>query len=432
MSFDHFLIWFVLILVAGKIGAEASERLNMPAVLGELVAGILVGAGGIGLLARVFPNLATLQVDASNQTLQVLGQLGVVLLLFEAGLDSNLDDLRKLGPAAIWLASAGVIFTAILSFGSCRIGGLSVLTSMFLGGAMASTSVGISARTFSDLAIGDSLEAKTVLGAAVADDVMGLVILGVLTGIVAIGKVSLAAVGLTALAAVLFLVLSLPAGLYLAPKIMRYGNKMKTRAALAVTALVLCFVLAIVAGKAAGLSPIIGAFIAGLILSESEFKEHLQLRIKPLADVFIPVFFVLMGAAMPISSISPGTASGRVALGLALALAVVAIVSKVAAGLSTYFAKVNKLVIGCGMIPRGEVTLIFAAYGLKNHVIGGNLYSAILIVVLLTTFLTPPLLKIALTTMHRGPEGGKKIVENAEATEQLDPVLEATSLSGIV
>lgn len=388
-----------MILAAGKLGAEASERLNLPAVLGELVAGILVG--GIGLLSHSIPQLAPLRIDTSNQTLLMLGQLGVIMLLFEAGLDTNLKDLRKIGLSSVWLASAGVLFTFILTFLACRLFGLPRMACIFLGGAMASTSVGISARTFSDLRMTETLEAKTVLGAAVADDVMGLVILGVITGIVAIGKVSMETVGLTALAAVMFLVLSLPAGLYLAPRVMRFGSKMKTRASLAVTALVLCFVLAIAAGKFAGLSPIIGAFICGLIFSESEHKEHLQQRLKPLADVFIPVFFVLMGAAMPISSISPETPSGRIALVLATVLTIAAIVSKVSAGLSTYFAKANRLVIGCGMVPRGEVTLIFAAYGLKSAVIGGSLYSAILIVVLLTTFLTPPLLKLALIAVGR-------------------------------
>lgn len=400
MTFNHFLLWFVLILVAGKLGAEASERLKLPAVLGELVAGIAIGTGGLGSLVHFYHILAPLQIDASNQTLFMLGELGAVLLLFEAGLDSDLKDLRRLGLSSIWMATAGVLFTFILCYVVCRHTGLPPLTCVFLGGAMASTSVGISARTFSDLRISDTMEAKTVMGAAVADDVMGLVILGVITGLVGMGKVSAISIGLTAIAAVLYLATSLPIGLYVAPRIMSWGNKMQSRAALSVTGLSICLVLSIVAGKAAGLSPIIGAFIAGLILSESEFKVHLQQRLQPLADIFVPFFFVLMGAAMPVTAISPSTHSGRLALELAFMLAAIAITAKVAGGLSIPFGKINRWVVGCGMVPRGEVTLIFAAYGLKNAVIGGNIYSAILIVVLLTTFLTPPLLKMAMSTLR--------------------------------
>jgi Kef-type K+ transport system membrane component KefB len=405
MSFNHFLLWFVLILVAGKVGAEASERLKLPAVLGELIAGIVVGAGGLGALSHLVPAVASLQVNASNETLSILGQLGAVLLLLEAGLDSDVADLKRLGLTAIWTASAGVLFTLVLCYLLCRCRGEPSLTSVFLGGAMASTSVGISARTFSDLKMSGSIEAKTVLGAAVADDVMGLVILGVITGMVAVGSVSVRSVALTGFAAVLFLAMSFPMGLWITPHIMRWVSKMQTRASLAVGGLVLCLILSIVAGKAAGLSPIIGAFVTGLILSESDFKAHLQERLKPLADVFIPVFFVLMGAAMPVTSISPFTHGGRIAIGLALLLTFAAIVSKVGAGLSIPFGKLNRVVVGCGMVPRGEVTLIFAAYGLKNGVIGGNLYSAILIVVLLTTFLTPALLKVAMKTIRDVPNG---------------------------
>jgi Kef-type K+ transport system membrane component KefB len=403
MTFTHFLIWFALILTAGKLGGEVSERMKLPAVLGELVAGIAIGIGGLGTLAHVFPKLAPLAIDPSNQTLTLLGQLGAVMLLFEAGLDSDLGDLRKLGASSVWMASAGVLFSFLFCYIACKMAGLSNLTCTFLGGAMASTSVGISARTFSDLRLSASMEAKTVLGAAVADDVMGLVILGVITGVVAVGSVSLTSVGLTALAAVLFLVLSVPAGLYLAPRLMKWASRMRTRAFVAVSAFALCLVLAIVAGKAAGLSPIIGAFVAGLVLSETDYKEFLQQRLKPLADIFIPVFFVMMGAAMPVTSVSPLTPNGRLTLGLAVALTVLAILAKVVGGLTIPFGKLNRLVVGCGMIPRGEVTLIFAAYGLKNAVIGGNMYSAILLVVLMTTFLTPPLLKVAVSINKKDP-----------------------------
>jgi Kef-type K+ transport system membrane component KefB len=402
MSFNHFLLWFTLILVAGKLGAEASERLKLPAVLGELVAGIVIGVGGIGALAHHFPIAYPLQIDPSNQVLNVFGELGAVLLLFEAGLESDLKDLRRLGLPATWMASAGVIFSFVLCYVLCRAWGMTQLTSVFLGGALASTSVGISARSFSDLKAGHTSEARTVLGAAVADDVIGLVILGVITGIVAAGAVSIKAVGLTALAAILFLVASLPLGLYLAPRILKWGNRMKSRAALSTTGLVLCLILSIISGKAAGLSPIIGAFIAGLILSEMEHKEHMLQRLKPLADVLIPVFFVLMGAAMPITSVSPATASGRAALAMALVLSLVAIVAKIAGGLSIPYSKLNRLVVGIGMVPRGEVALIFAAYGLKSKVIDGGTYSAILIVVLLTTFITPALLKLALGSTKQG------------------------------
>jgi len=171
---------------------------------------------------------------------------------------------------------------------------------------------------------------------------------------------------------------------------------MKTRAALSSAALAFCLVLATAAGMLAGLSPIIGAFAAGLILSQTEHKLHIEQRIKPVADVFIPVFFVLMGASMPILALNPASPAGRSGLVLAAVLVVAAMASKLAAGLSFPFSRVNRLVVGVGMIPRGEVTLIFGAYLVRAGAIGDGLYSSLLLVVMLTTFITPFLLKAAI------------------------------------
>jgi Kef-type K+ transport system membrane component KefB len=397
MSVSQFLISLIVILTSAKIGSEIAERAKLPSVLGELVAGIIVGAGIFAPLSSHVAVLRPFVINSNNSVLELLGQLGAILLLFEVGLDSDIEDLRRLGFLSIWLAIAGATCSFIFVSCTCRTCGLSVSVSAFIAAALTATSVGISVRTFQDLGIARFPEARLVLGGAVADDVLGLVILAVSTGIVATGHISLLSVVEVSSIAVLFLVGSLVIGTFLAPHILKYASLMRSRAPLATVALILCLFLSLLASTLGGLSPIIGAFAAGLVLSQTQHRLHLQQRLRPIASIFVPIFFVIVGAAMPISMLNPFTSVGRSTLGISAAVSLAAIVSKVVAGLLTP-AKVNRLIVGCGMIPRGEVGLVFAAYGVRQHLLTNQLYSIILLVVMLTTFITPSLLKVLVAT----------------------------------
>ena len=411
MPIETFLLELVIILLAAKIGGEIAERLRQPAVLGELIAGIVVGVSVFGHLSAVpgFGPLAQLAVDPNSELLRTLGEVGAILLLFEAGLDSDLEDLKRLGFAALWVAFIGVAFPLILGFVVAHyVLHWSVPTAVFLGAALTATSVGITARTFADLKMSERTESKIVLGAAVADDVLGLIVLAVVSGLYATSggaaggeeHRSIFAVVFYALA---FLVGSLFIGFYAAPFVLRYAARMRTRAALATAAVTFCFFVAAMAHIIGGLAPIVGAFAAGLILARTEHKLHFEQRIKPIADIFIPIFFVLMGAAMPVSAINPLTPEGRTTLILAGSLLIVAVITKIAAGLTLPMRGVSRWLIGVGMIPRGEVGLIFASVGMAKGLVDQEIFTALVLTIMGTTFVTPPILKIVSQRLKNAP-----------------------------
>ena len=406
MTFEHFLVACILVLIAAKIGGEIAERFKQPAVLGELLAGILVGPsvlGHAGFIPLFGPTVARLAIDHNSPILSLLAEVGAVLLLFEAGLDADLEELRRLGLAALWVAVVGVALPFGLGYLVAHQMGLNVTSSVFMGAALTATSVGITARTFTDLKLSNRPESKIVLGAAVADDVLGLVILAIVSGLAggaATGAAASAAAEpakspfVVVISALLFLVGSLVGGFYLAPVILRFAARMRTRAALATVALIMCFSFSALAHIIGGLAPIVGAFAAGLVLAQTKHKLHFEAKLKPVADLFMPFFFVLMGASMPIEQINPATAQGRATLLLGGGLLVVAIFGKVMAGLTIPMKNVSRLLIGVGMVPRGEVGLIFASVGLAKNLITPGLFSAVVLMVMFTTLLTPPFLQI--------------------------------------
>jgi Kef-type K+ transport system membrane component KefB len=264
------------------------------------------------------------------------------------------------------------------------------LVAVFVGATLTATSVGITARVLADLGRLQDAAAKVVLGAAVVDDILGLLILAVVTGIAQSGSVSVASVGPLAGKAVVFLLASIVLGLRLAPTLIRWIGAMRSRGTLIVYSVVFAVGLAAVADLI-GLATIIGAFAAGLVLTTTERREHIEERIKPVADLLVPVFFVTVGMKVQPAILNPFGA--HAALGLALLLSVVAVASKLAAGLVVYRRGVRRWPVAVGMIPRGEVGLIFAGTGLAAGVIAEDLYSALVVAVMLTTFAAPPWLK---------------------------------------
>jgi Kef-type K+ transport system membrane component KefB/predicted amino acid-binding ACT domain protein len=386
------LLHILIVLVAAKVAAEAAERLNVPAVVGEILAGVLIGPSVLGWIG-------------SDDVLRVLGQLGVILLLLEVGLEMDLTELMAVGRASLLVASTGVVVPMALGFALAVAFGQDANTSLFVGAALTATSVGITARVFGDLKALASPEARTVLGAAVADDVMGLVILTVVVRIVSSGTVSVSTVGWVVVVAVAFLVVGGFLGIRLAPPLFGWVDRF-SRAAGTLVALALAFTLGFAkVAQGAKLAPIVGAFVAGVALSRSAQSERIRRELTPLGHVFIPVFFLQIGIDARLSEFARPAV-----LGLAAALLAAAVVGKLVSPLGAIGSPGDKLLIGIGMIPRGEVGLIFATLGLQNSILGQNLYASILLVVLVTTLVTPPLLRWRLLQMTRMPSAVRPVV----------------------
>jgi Na+:H+ antiporter len=371
------LIGLAVVWLAAKIAGEGMVRLGQTAVLGELLAGIVIGAGGLGLVHE-------------TKILHALAELGVILLLFEVGLESDVHELLRAAVQSTVVAVIGVAVPFAVGFGVMRSLGHPTLVAVFVGAALTATSVGITARVLADLGRLQDAAAKIVLGAAVVDDILGLIILAVVSGVAQTGDVSFAQVAWLSAKAVLFLGVAMALGIRLAPVLVRYVGRMKARGTLIVYSVVFAVVLAAIADLI-GLAPIIGSFAAGLILARTERREHLEAQIKPVADLFVPIFFVIIGMKVQPAMLNPFSPEGH--LWLALVLTAAAVISKLVTGLSVYQRGVRKWPVAVGMIPRGEVGLIFAGIGLAQGLLESDLYAAIVVMVMLTTFVAPPWLK---------------------------------------
>jgi Kef-type K+ transport system membrane component KefB len=377
MEFHALLIGLVIILLAAKLGGELMARLGQTAVLGELLAGVVIGPGVLALVRE-------------SDVLHALAELGVLILLFEVGLESDLAKLLKAGPQAVLVALVGVVVPFAAGFGLMHWLGHPGLVAVFVGATLTATSVGVTARVLTDLGQLQDPAAAVVLGAAVVDDILGLLTLAVVTGIAATGRVSPGGIAFLGVKSVVFLVIAVLIALRRAPVLVGLIGRLQARGALVVSAVVFALAAAATA-EWIGLAAIIGAFAAGLILSRTEPHAQIEDRIKPVADVFVPIFFVTVGMKVDLSKLNP-FAEGAL-LGLALALAVVAIGSKLVAGLAVYHPGTRRWPVGVGMVPRGEVGLIFAGAGLAAAVVAPDLYSALVVMVMITTFVAPPWLK---------------------------------------
>jgi Na+:H+ antiporter len=375
---DELLIGLVLVWLAAKLAGEGMERIGQTAVLGELLAGVVIGPGVLGLVHE-------------SAVLYALAELGVLILLFEVGLESNLHELLRAGLQATLVAVVGVVVPFAAGFAVMAWLGFSPLVAVFIGATLTATSVGITARVLADLGRLQDPAAKVVLGAAVVDDILGLIILAVVTGIARSGSVSLATVGLMSAKAVVFLLVAIWAGVRLAPVLIGWIGQLHARGTLIVYSMIFAVALAAVADLI-GLATIIGAFAAGLVLATTERREHIEARIKPVADLLVPVFFVTVGMKVQPAMLSPFAPNAQ--FGMAMVLTVVAIATKLVAGLAVYQTGVRRWPVGVGMVPRGEVGLIFAGAGLAASVIAEDLYAVVVVVVMLTTFAAPPWLKL--------------------------------------
>jgi Kef-type K+ transport system membrane component KefB len=377
MEFRDLLIGLVLVWLAAKMAGEAMERIGQTAVLGELLAGVIIGPGVLGLVHE-------------SQVLHALAELGVLILLFEVGLESDLGELLRAGLQATLVALVGVAVPFGVGYAVMDWLGHPALLAVFVGATFTATSVGITARVLRDLGRLQEAATKVVLGAAVVDDIVGLIILAVVTGVAQTGSVSFTAVGLLSGKAIAFLAVAILIGIRLAPALIRWVGRMQARGTLIVYSVVFAVALAAVADLM-GLATIIGAFAAGLILATTERRAHIEERIRPVADLLVPVFFVTVGMKVQPALLDPFAENTQFVL--ALLLTAIAVVSKLAAGLAVYQRGVRRWPVAVGMVPRGEVGLIFAGVGLAAGVIAEDLYSALIVVVMLTTFAAPPWLK---------------------------------------
>ena len=404
------VLHLAVVLVIAKLGGELAIRLRQPAVLGELCAGVLLG------------NLALVGVDwfapiALDPAVDLLARLGVLILLFQVGLESTVRQMLEVGLAAALVAVTGVVTPFALGWGvgALLVPELGPYVHAFLGATLCATSVGITARVLKDLGASQRAEARIILGAAVLDDVLGLVVLAVVGGAIvaadAGGSLSLGAVGLVLGKATAFLVGALALGVALAPRLFHLASRLRARGVLLAVGLSICFVLSWLA-SAIGLAAIVGAFAAGLILEDVHYREFeqrgehgLEVLVEPISSLLVPFFFVLMGMRTDLRAFAdPGV------LGLAGALTAVAIAGKLACSLALWGRPVDRLSVGIGMVPRGEVGLIFASVG-ASLTLGGQpivspaLYSAVVVMVMLTTLVTPPALRWSLARGSQAPQG---------------------------
>ncbi len=383
MSVTDVLVDILVVLVAAKVAAEIAERVGFPPVVAEILAGIAIGPSAFGLVGH-------------DETIQVLGEIGVLLLLLEVGLEMDRSEMSAVGRASLTVALIGVVVPMVGGIGAAHALGEGGNTALFLGAALCATSVGITARVLSDLRALATSEARTVLGAAVADDVLGLIILTVVVRIVSEGSVSALSVAGIAGLAVAFLVVTSVVGVTFGPGLLA-GVQRYARSAGTPVAVALAFTLAFAAlADAARLAPIVGAFVAGIALSGSAPSERIRRELAPVGHLFIPVFFLQIGIEADV-----GSFGDPAVLGLGAGLLVVAVVGKLVAGLGAARSAGDRWVIGLGMLPRGEVGLIFAAIGLREGVLTENLYASLLLVVLVTTLMAPPLLRWRLEAMRK-------------------------------
>lgn len=419
------LLSLVIIYLASKIGGEIAGKMDFPPVLGELIAGVLVGVSAFHLLIFAEGNISAtdsvvmmilqslnhlsptaLQTvfTSHSEVISILADLGVIILLFEIGLESDLRQLKAVGIQAAVVACFGVAlpFTAG-TVGLMIIFHVPVIPAVFAGAALTATSIGITSKVLSELGQLKSKEGQIIVGAAVIDDVLGIIVLAVVASLAKTGAVDVVNVIYLIASATGFLLGAILLGSVFNQAFTKVVENLKTRGNIVIPAFIFAFFMAFL-GNAIHLEAILGAFAAGLVLDESDARNELDKLIKPIADLLVPIFFVTVGARADLNVLNPLIPANRAGLLIACFLITVAIIGKVVTGWVVFgIPKINRWAIGVGMIPRGEVGLVFAGIGSASGVIDKPLEVSIIIMVILTTFLAPPFLRIAFKAFQ--PQG---------------------------
>ena len=437
------LLSLVVIYLASKLGAEVAKNFDFPPVLGELVAGVIVGVSALHLI--IFPeggltsadsvimtilqwinhlsptNLASVFASQS-EVISVLAELGVIVLLFEIGLESDLRQLKEVGYQAVVVACVGVVVPfAAGTVGLMMLFHTPAIPAIFAGAALTATSIGITSKVLSELGRLTSKEGQIIVGAAVIDDVLGIIVLAVVASLAKTGEIDVSNVIYLIVSATVFLIGSiLLAGIF-NKTFAAVVDTLKTRGNIVIPAFIFAFFMAFL-GNAIHLEAILGAFAAGLVLDESDARNELDELVKPIADLLVPIFFVTVGARADLSVLNPAIPENRAGLLIAIFLVLVAILGKLVTGWAVFGQpEINRIAIGIGMIPRGEVGLVFAGIGSASGVLDKPLEVSIIIMVILTTFLAPPFLRIAFGNPIETPTTGENNPEPA-LVEKSQPI----------
>lgn len=404
LSVGGFLLILSVVLIVSKFFGEAAERFRQSAVLGELAAGVVLGGGILALM----PSAPS---DTGYHTFHLIAELAVVVLLFEIGLETKLRDILSVGPVSLLVAIAGIavpfvsgfLFVyAMAAYGIMGIdpGGV-FLVAVTVGATLTATSVGITARVLSDINQLGSPESKIIIGAAVIDDVVGLVILSLVSGLIdaysagVSSGISFAGVALAAGKAFGFLFVAIALGNLVVVRVFSFVDGLKSRGALVTLTLAVAFLYAYAGGYFADVAPIVGAFAAGLVVRRAPQFGNIEHNVRTVSDFLVPVFFVAVGAQVDVKVLNPFGGGNFEVLAVALAMFAVAFFGKYVSAFAAFGSGIRRKVVGIGMVPRGEVGLIFAQIGYNNGngVFDSRFFSAIVLTVMLTTFVVPPLLQ---------------------------------------
>lgn len=370
-----FLLQVVLILVATKIAGQVSIRLGQPSVLGKIIVGIILGPALLGWVH-------------DTEIVTIFSEIGVLLLMFLAGLETDLKELNRNKKAAIFVAFGGIIAPIVFCYIGAQFYDMSIEESIFIGLLLSATSVSISVQTLRELGWLNSKEGSTLLGAAVLDDIIVVILIAIAMSFFAGSDTNIAVlIGKK----ILFFIILILASKWLVPKFIQLFSRFKVTEAILSAGLIICFSFAYFA-ESLGIAGIIGTFFAGIAIAQTNFKEEIEHKVEPIAyGIFVPFFFVSIGLAVSFDGIGHQ-------IGFIVLFSILAVVSKfVGAGLGAKLSGFNiksSMGIGAGMISRGEVALILAAMGLESGLLPTEYYTSMIIVVIVTTIVTPPLLKM--------------------------------------
>lgn len=393
------LLALFIVFVAAQVGAEVAQRLKLPGVVGEIVAGCVIGPSVLGWIHP--------EQIAAGMPLDVLAEIGVVFLMFSVGLETRLDDLKKVGRNAFLVGFLGIAFPFVAGTLWAHGVGYEWVKSLFVASAFVATSTGITARVLQEMGVLKRTESRVIMGAAVIDDILAMLLLGVVSSLNTGGDLDWRRLILTLIGAVGFVLVVGWGG----TRIMRRDSRwldapINPHSPLAIV-LAMCLGLAFSATRF-GLAAIIGAFLAGMIASESKHHESLEHQFQPLLTLVTPFFFVITGARIELAQLGSGTA-----LLMLLVVTVIAIVSKLIGGYlgAMSMGKRSAAIVGFGMVPRGEVGVVVASLGLAAGAFGQQLYAIIVAMSLLTAMVTPPVLALLMRRHEPDEDGPARTME---------------------
>ena len=409
-----------IIFAFSIILGEICTRLGLPSVLADLTVGVLLGSSVLGLLIfsqsggeanSVLIKFLELTTGASPEValeaykfqmeeyIDESANIGLLALLFTTGLESNLRDLIRVGSQAATVAVTGVALPfALGTLVLIKFFGVATIPAVFAGAALTATSIGITAKVLRDIGRLQSDEGQIIIGAAILDDILGIVVLAVVLSLVKTGEVEIINIFYLVASAIAFVLVAVLLNRVFGSLFVAIIERLSNPAAMMLLAVIFLNTFALSA-SAIGLEAILGAFAAGLVLGETEFQEKLEQLFRPFVYVYTTIFFITIGAKVDLRVLNPAVPENREGLIIAACLIAIAIIGKMIAGFAVITKEpVNRLAIGAGMIPRGEVGLVFAGLGAASGVLSNSLNAAIIIMVISTTLIAPLLLRLIFST----------------------------------